>query len=88
MVDDILRRELQAPGFDRRCGVNLICRPPREIIHCVGGIQACLAAVEPDQYYYPAGDLHLTLFEISHGEPLEDVEKDARKLITCVSELL
>jgi 2'-5' RNA ligase len=87
-VDNTLRGELQTPGFDRRCGANFICRPPRSIIDCIGRIQAHLSATEPGQYYYPAADLHLTLFEISHSEPLEAVEQDAPRLMSCIDDLV
>jgi 2'-5' RNA ligase len=87
IIDDTLRRELQSPGFDRRGGVNFICRPPHHIVDCIGTIQTRLSATEPDQYYYPAADLHLTLFEISHSQPLEAVEQDAQLLMACIGDL-
>ena len=88
IVDDTLRGELQAPGFDRRCGANFICRPPRHIVDCIGRIQTRLSTTEPDQYYYPAADLHLTLFEISHSQPLQAVEQGAQLLMARVGDLV
>jgi 2'-5' RNA ligase len=88
VIDDTLRGELQSPGFDRRCGANFICRPPRHIVDCIRRIQTRLSATEPDQYYYPAADLHLTLFEISHSQPQEAVEHDTQRLMSCIGDLV
>ena len=65
--DPALIRELAEPGSDVRCGVNLICRPPREVTSLILELQNQLRRTEPDQYYYPPTDLHLTVFEICHS---------------------
>ena len=70
--DPVLIRELAEPGSDGRHGVNFVARPPREIIREIARIHAVLRRVEPSQYYYPLPDLHLTVFEISHGLKSEE----------------
>jgi len=67
ICDPILIRELEVPGSDVRCGVNLICRPSQELAALAAALQRKLRSIEPNQYYYPTADLHLTVFEISHS---------------------
>jgi 2'-5' RNA ligase len=72
VVDKILVQELDQPHTDMRCGVNIICRPTIEVVKYIVSIQEYLSRFEPDQYYYPPSDLHLTLVEICHSRPPED----------------
>src|SRR5215207_6239106 len=67
LVDKILVQELNRPHTDMRCGVNLICRPTIDVVQYIVSIQEYLRIFEPDQYYYPPSDLHLTLLEICHS---------------------
>ena len=72
LVDKILVQELNRPHTDMRCGVNLICRPTIDVVQYIVSIQEYLRIFEPDQYYYPASDLHLTLLEICHSRTPEE----------------
>lgn len=65
--DRALAEELARPGSDRRLGVSLVLRPPPTLTEAILALQGQLRAMEPDQYYYPAGDLHLTLLELGSG---------------------
>lgn len=67
-VDPILALEIAQPGSDGRYGMNLIARPPDYIAAKVLDLRDRLARQEPDQYFYPLDDLHLTLLEISHSQ--------------------
>ena len=49
---------------DRRRGITLLARPPARITAIIEGIIADLKRAEPDQYYYPAADIHLTILSI------------------------
>jgi len=73
VVDRVLVQELNSPHTDMRCGVNIICRPTIDVVQCILSIQEYLRVFEPDQYYYPPSDLHLTLVEICHSRTPEDV---------------
>jgi len=86
--DFVLRDELASPGADRRCGVNLICRPPEHVLDYVYELQEYLREAEPAQYYYPPADLHLTLFEICHSRTPEDAEALALRLRAHINELV
>lgn len=71
-VDRMLVQELDSPHTDMRCGVNIICRPSTDVVQYILSIQEYLRVSEPDQYYYPPSDLHLTLVEICHSRTPED----------------
>jgi 2'-5' RNA ligase len=77
VVDKILVQELDSPHTDMRCGVNIICRPTTDVVRYILSIQEHLRVFEPDQYYYPPSDLHLTLIEICHSRTPEDVRRIA-----------
>jgi len=87
-IDEILKTELEAPGSDQRGGVTLIARPPAEVIERVSRIQSRLQAVEPSQYYCPAGDLHLTLVEICHGRTLSEARLLAQRVSAAIGDVL
>jgi hypothetical protein len=72
ICDPVLIQEMQTPGSDVRCGVNLICRPPKEVVALILESQKKLRQLEPDQYYYPVPDLHLTLLEVAHDLEFKD----------------
>jgi hypothetical protein len=77
--DPVLIRELDEPGSDVRHGVNLIARPPRQIMAEMQRFYASMRRVEPNQYYYPLADLHLTVFEISHSVRPQEAEVVAKR---------
>ena len=77
VIDDVLVRELREEGSDQRCGVNVVGRPSCEIVDRITELQRRLTAFEPDQYYYPAEDLHLTVVEICHSRTPADAERIA-----------
>jgi 2'-5' RNA ligase len=86
-IDGILVRELREPGSDERHGVTIVCRPPREVAEAIGEVQRGLRQLEPDQYYYPGADLHLTLLEVRHSQPREAAESVATALLPHVERL-
>ena len=88
VVDDVLRNELARAGSDARYGVNLVCYPPPEIVAQVALFQRLLSRPEPGQYYYPPGQLHLTLAEICHSQPEDQAAATARALQRVVPALL
>jgi 2'-5' RNA ligase len=79
VIDTALVKELREPGSDQRHGVNFVCRPNDEIVERATTIQQRLAEYEPDQYYYPPEDLHLTLVEICHSRTREDADRIVMK---------
>jgi len=54
---------LDAAQDDRR-GLTLLARPPAPILDSIAAMLADFRGVEPDQYYYPAADIHLTILSI------------------------
>ena len=87
-LDHTLIKELDCPGTDLRCGVNLICRPSADVADYIRAIQNHLRESEPDQYYYPASDLHLTLLEITHDRNRQDANDLAKSITPRLQNIL
>jgi 2'-5' RNA ligase len=51
-------------GDDTRRGITLVARPPAAIRTRLEELLADFKSVEPDQYFYPASDMHLTILAI------------------------
>ncbi|UOQ70392.1 2'-5' RNA ligase family protein [Hymenobacter cellulosilyticus] len=49
---------------DTRRGITLLARPPAAIAAAIEQVLADIRQTEPEQYYYPAADLHLTVLSI------------------------
>ncbi|HUH27112.1 hypothetical protein [Gelidibacter sp.] len=49
---------------DNRFGVSLLIRPPLEIKNEIQKFLNQLKCIEPDQYYYPNSDIHITVLSI------------------------
>lgn len=49
---------------DNRRGITLLTRPPAQITAVIDTILADFQHAEPQQYYYPAADIHLTILSI------------------------
>jgi 2'-5' RNA ligase len=86
--DPHLIQELSASGSDQRHGVNLIARPPPPIVSCIQAIQERLREREPDQYYYPVDDLHLTLIEFCSSRTRFEVEILAATVAKALPEMV
>ncbi|UJR11587.1 hypothetical protein I4U23_015767 [Adineta vaga] len=51
-------------SVDKRFGITLIIKPNEYINQQIQKFLAHLHAIEPDQYYYPSSDIHITLVPI------------------------
>lgn len=49
---------------DARRGLTLLARPGPELARCVDTFLAALRAAEPEQYFQPTADLHLTVLSL------------------------
>lgn len=65
---------LQGGSRDNRRGFTLIARPSTAVQRAVAALQERLRAVAPEQYYYDAAQLHVTMLSLftatRHAEPL------------------
>lgn len=52
---------------DRRRGVTLLIRPSAAVAKAVAQTLAQLEDIEPDQYYYAPGELHVTVLSLFTG---------------------
>lgn len=87
-IDNYLVQELNSPGTDMRCGVNLVCYPSDPVVKHIIDIQNYLRSFEPDQYYYPSTDLHLTLVEICHSRTTSDAKRIAEGILPQINFVL
>ncbi|CAF1233626.1 unnamed protein product [Didymodactylos carnosus] len=58
-TDDLIDSPL-----DRRLGVTLLIKPDEHVRHRILKFLAALHAIEPQQYYYPSSDMHVTVMSI------------------------
>jgi 2'-5' RNA ligase len=56
-------------AHDRRRGATLLIRPQAAVAQAVAAALAELRALEPDQYYYAAHELHVTVLSLFTGTP-------------------
>jgi 2'-5' RNA ligase len=58
---------LQQPDSDPRRGTTLLLRPSSEVLDQLQELIDELRAGEPDQYFYPRSDLHVTLLTLERA---------------------
>ncbi|CAF0796732.1 unnamed protein product [Adineta steineri] len=51
-------------SLDKRSGITLLIRPDEQVRHRILKFLADLQAIEPEQYYYPSSDMHITVMPI------------------------
>jgi 2'-5' RNA ligase len=51
-------------GQDRRRGLSLVARLSPGVVQRIGLLLETLRAIEPEQYYYPASDIHVTVLSL------------------------
>lgn len=64
---------------DTRRGMILVARPPENVKKSIVAMLQDFQNLEPDQYYYPATDFHITIFSVIicfEGFILEATEKE------------
>lgn len=62
-IDPYLKRQDE----DTRRGVTLLLRPSTEVVNALLDFMAAIEVIEPDAYYYPPQDLHVTVLPIAAG---------------------
>jgi len=66
--------------YDNRFGITLLLRLDGPIIDQIQHFQEAQKAIEPEQYYYPRSDIHVTVLSIIScydGFQLEQIHPDA-----------
>lgn len=67
-------------GQDTRRGITLLARPPEPVTAAISRVLADVQPAAPEQYYYPAADMHLTILSIISCYPsfrLTDIDPAA-----------
>lgn len=49
---------------DRRFGITLLLRPPEEVRNNISNFLMEMKNIDPNQYYYPQSDMHITVLSI------------------------
>lgn len=74
---------------DQRFGLTLLVRPPQEIKNKIQELLNKLKLIEPDQYYYPNSDIHITTMSIISCYEEFSIEKiDLSKYIEIIKKSL
>ncbi|CAF0824510.1 unnamed protein product [Adineta ricciae] len=68
-IDKIQSDQYETDGMidsldDKRFGITLIIKPNEQIKDEIQKFLAALRRIEPDQYYYPSSDIHITVLPI------------------------
>ncbi|MDT0676600.1 2'-5' RNA ligase family protein [Autumnicola musiva] len=50
--------------LDKRFGITLLLRPPKETTYNIQNLLSDLKEINPSQYYYPNSDIHITVMSI------------------------
>lgn len=62
--EGVVTDELLDDSLDDRRGITLLVRPGEEVKERIRGWLEMLQKAEPEQYYYPTSDLHITLLSV------------------------
>jgi len=68
--------------------VTIIARPSNEVLEEIKRLQDHLFKIEPDQYYYPGQDLHMTVLEVSFDKSSAEVKAILDKLKDPLSSIM
>ena len=68
-IDKIQSDQYETDGMidsldDKRFGITLIIKPNEQIKEEIQKFLVALRRIEPDQYYYPSSDIHITVLPI------------------------
>lgn len=75
--------------FDKRFGLTLLIRPSNEVKDKIQKFLCELKKVEPNQYYYPNSDIHITIMSIISCYEGFDLEKiDLSKYTELIKQCL
>lgn len=67
---------------DKRYGVTLLIRPAQSVVESIGSFLEEVRLIEPDLYFYPPADLHLTVMSIIscyEGFQLDQINQDEHR---------
>ena len=71
---------------DNRMALVVMIRISPEIADKISGCIADLKNIEPDLYYYPAKDFHITVMDVLKGEEGRKIPPNIREYICCMEE--
>lgn len=76
---------LLEPDKDTRMALTLIIRV-KECTEQIEAYMGKLKEIEPDLYYYPKSDLHITVLDILRGIPNRQLPDNLKDYVACIEE--
>lgn len=77
---------LTSSTIDERMALALVFRPSTEIADKLATHLDQIRNIEPDIYFYPTQDLHVTVIDILKGMPKRIIPDNIGKYIECIKE--
>lgn len=77
---------LQSPKSDTRMSLALLIRISSDVSASVKAFLNEIQAEEPELYYYPESDFHITVMDILGGKPHRQVPEELPQYIRCIRE--
>lgn len=87
--DILVDRYLEPDCVDTRKGISLIVKLREENRKTYEELVENIRHIEPEQYYYPFEDLHITIFDfVSAKEKFISGNHDEEKIIKCTADVI
>lgn len=77
---------LLSPKTDARMAVALLIRAKGEVSEKIADYLQEMKKTEPELYYYPPQDFHITVLDILRGKPYRTLPENIEDYITCIQE--
>lgn len=77
---------LKFPGRDTRMALALVIRISPNVCSLIEAYLHKLKTIEPDLYYYPARDLHITVLDLLRGVPDRTIPDNIDDYTRCIRE--
>lgn len=77
---------LTSSSIDERMALVLVFRPSAQIVDRITTHLGRLRNMEPDLYFYPARDLHVTVLDILKGMQGRQIPDNIEQYIQCIKE--
>ncbi|KAK8840648.1 hypothetical protein M9Y10_030423 [Tritrichomonas musculus] len=77
---------LNSSKVDTRMGLSLLIRIKSNVSEKISNYIHDIQSIEPNLYYYPPSDFHITVLDILRGEPDRTVPENLNDYISCIKE--
>ena len=77
---------LKKAPTDNRMSLVVLIRISSDVAEKINGCIHELKGIEPDLYYYPAKDFHITVIDVLKGEEGREIPSNIAEYIRCIEE--